>query len=411
MRLARPNQARYPSDATRSQLPDSFSATWAEVISLIGLLISGLAQAQDFSGYDLSWSKVAGGGGTSTNAGWEISGTIGQADAGVLAAGEWVVEGGFWFGALVTAGAPPPVVTLLGANPLTNECHAAFVDPGATVTATCPGGVSVLTNSTVNPNAVGVYSLSYVARDACRNSATNARVVYVVDTTPPAITCPADLFIVTTDPVGTNVSFTVTAADSCDGNPTAVSMPASGSFFPAGTNPVSCYAYDGSLNTNTCAFVVAVDRAPVAQTSLSFILLQDQALNLSWGQLLAVVSDADSDALSVNSADPSSTNGGMVTLASTNLTYQPAASYTGADLFRYMVSDGRGGVATNTVLVSVLPPAAVAPSVVYGPLVAAGQFVVRFAGVPGLTYTIEATEDLHSPIWTKMVNMTAPLLD
>src|SRR5208337_2831535 len=54
-----------------------------------------------------------------------------------------------------------PVVTLDGANPLTNECHAALVDPGATANDTCAGSLGVTTNSTVNPNAVGVYTIKY----------------------------------------------------------------------------------------------------------------------------------------------------------------------------------------------------------------------------------------------------------
>ena len=56
-----------------------------------------------------------------------------------------------------------PVMTLNGANPLTNECHAAFVDPGATASDTCAGSLAVTTNSTVNPNAVGVYTINYSA--------------------------------------------------------------------------------------------------------------------------------------------------------------------------------------------------------------------------------------------------------
>ena len=82
----------------------------------------------------------------------------------------------------------PPVITLNGANPLTNQCHAAFVDPGATASDTCAGSVGVTTNSTVNPNAVGVYTIKYIATDPSGNSATNTRTVYVVDTTPPVIT-------------------------------------------------------------------------------------------------------------------------------------------------------------------------------------------------------------------------------
>ena len=81
-----------------------------------------------------------------------------------------------------------PVITLNGANPLTNECHAAFVDPGATASDACAGSLGVTTNSTVNPNAVGVYTIKYSATDPSGNSATNTRTVYVVDTTAPVIT-------------------------------------------------------------------------------------------------------------------------------------------------------------------------------------------------------------------------------
>jgi len=263
----------------------------------------------------------------------------------------------------------------------------------------------------VDPNAVGVYSISYVATDACGKSATNARTVYVVDTTPPAITCPADLAIVTTDPLGTNASFTVTAADDCDASPTVVSEPASGSFFAAGTNTVNCYAYDSSLNTNTCSFLVMVDRAPVAQTNLSFYLLQEQPLFVSSAQCLAVVTDPDSDPLSVTDAGPTSTNGGTVALAAGTIEYHPAAGYAGMDSFSYIVGDGRGGLAANTVLVTVLSPEAVAPSLVYGPLLVGGQFVARYSGVPGFTYTIEATDDLVPSSWAKLINLTAPDTD
>src|SRR6266568_3024753 len=82
----------------------------------------------------------------------------------------------------------PPLVTILGANPLTNECHSALVDPGATATDACAGSRAVTTNSTVNANAPGVYQISYSSSDGNGNSATNTRTVYVVDTTPPVIT-------------------------------------------------------------------------------------------------------------------------------------------------------------------------------------------------------------------------------
>ena len=92
------------------------------------------------------------------------------------------------------------------------------------------------------------------AFDASGNATNSTNTVIVADTTPPAIVCPADISVVTTDPTGANVSFTVTATDNCDPSPTIISSPPSGSFFLAGTNTVTCYAYDVSGNTNTCSF-------------------------------------------------------------------------------------------------------------------------------------------------------------
>lgn len=58
--------------------------------------------------YSVNWSKVAGGGGTSTNGQYSVSGTIGQPDAGgPMTNGQYSVTGGFWTVAAVqTVGAP-----------------------------------------------------------------------------------------------------------------------------------------------------------------------------------------------------------------------------------------------------------------------------------------------------------------
>jgi hypothetical protein len=107
----------------------------------------------------------------------------------------------------------PPAVTLLGANPLTNECHTAFVDPGATANDACAGPLAVVTNSTVNPNATGTYTISYSASDPSGNASTNNRTVYVVDTTPPSLgSCPsAGPFLVNSG----SHTVTNTASDTC----------------------------------------------------------------------------------------------------------------------------------------------------------------------------------------------------
>ena len=50
--------------------------------------------------YGLDWFTVAGGGGTLSSASYTVSGTVGQADAGVLAGPVYTLTGGFWSGAL-----------------------------------------------------------------------------------------------------------------------------------------------------------------------------------------------------------------------------------------------------------------------------------------------------------------------
>ena len=51
------------------------------------------------SGLTLSWWTVDGGGGTwSTGEGYQLGGTAGQPDAGLLAGGGYTLGGGFWRG-------------------------------------------------------------------------------------------------------------------------------------------------------------------------------------------------------------------------------------------------------------------------------------------------------------------------
>jgi hypothetical protein len=59
-------------------------------------LIVSIATAQSGSGYDLSWSTIDGGGGSSNGGGYSLAGTIGQVDAGTLSGGGYTLNGGSW---------------------------------------------------------------------------------------------------------------------------------------------------------------------------------------------------------------------------------------------------------------------------------------------------------------------------
>ena len=71
--------------------------------SLLLLALSAHAQP-----YSIDWFKIAGGGGTSTGAVYQVTGTIGQHDAGgPMTGGSYSLTGGFWaLYAMQTPGAP-----------------------------------------------------------------------------------------------------------------------------------------------------------------------------------------------------------------------------------------------------------------------------------------------------------------
>jgi hypothetical protein len=77
----------------------------ARILCVLGLLL-GLAWAVQASspGPSLNWWTVDGGGWIfSSGAGFNLSGTAGQADAGVLTGGAYTLGGGFWQGGKVAS--------------------------------------------------------------------------------------------------------------------------------------------------------------------------------------------------------------------------------------------------------------------------------------------------------------------
>ena len=67
------------------------------IASVVFVGVGSSALAQSGGGYDLTWNKIAGGGATNTSGGgYELGGTIGQADAGKLSGGAYSLNGGFW---------------------------------------------------------------------------------------------------------------------------------------------------------------------------------------------------------------------------------------------------------------------------------------------------------------------------
>ena len=91
------------------------SKTWRLIVTLLALLaITISVRAQSYS---IDWYKIVGGGGTSTNGQYSLSGTIGQPDAsGAMSGGNYSLTGGFWsmISVVQTPGAPALYVSHSG---------------------------------------------------------------------------------------------------------------------------------------------------------------------------------------------------------------------------------------------------------------------------------------------------------
>jgi hypothetical protein len=290
---------------------------------------------------------------------------------------------------------------------MTVECHGAFTDLGASASDLCAGSLSVSVSGSVNPNSPGTYTLVYSATDPSGNTGTAARTVVVQDTTPPAITCSSNILIYTANASGTAVSFSPTATDLCSGTATVVCSPASGSLFPVGTTTVNCTATDASSNVAACSFTVTVilNQVPVAG-NITLGAVENHSRSLLIEKILAHAYDPDDNPLTLSAVSATSTNGGTVILGSTNVVYTPATNFVGNDLFTYTVSDGRGGSATGSVLVTVTSENDPTLNRIGGLTVTQNGVAISFAGIPGYSYTVERTSDLAT--WTTIGTFTVP---
>ena len=74
------------------------TSTMLIVLTLTSGLLTGSTSAQD---YEITWSTIDCGGGTSTGDDFALSGTIGQPDVGAIAGGDYKLFGGFWPGGTI----------------------------------------------------------------------------------------------------------------------------------------------------------------------------------------------------------------------------------------------------------------------------------------------------------------------
>lgn len=79
------------------------------LVPLLMVVLTTVALAQSGGGLDLTWSAVAGGGGTSAGGSFTLQGAIGQHDVArpSLRGGKLTMRSGFWAPPEAPAGIPP----------------------------------------------------------------------------------------------------------------------------------------------------------------------------------------------------------------------------------------------------------------------------------------------------------------
>ena len=116
--------------------------------------------------------------------------------------------------------------------------------------------------------------------------------------------------------------------------------------------------------------------------------------------------DPDGDAISFVSAGPSSAHGGTITTNATWVFYTPAAGFTNADSYPYVVSDSRGGTNGGTVTVNLSTNADLTPNYTLENL-GGGSVRLHFSAIPGRTYAVQFTDTQAPANWQALTTGTA----
>ncbi|WP_312016486.1 DUF4082 domain-containing protein [Bradyrhizobium liaoningense] len=126
--------------------------------------------------------------------------------------------------------------------------------------------------------------------------------------------------------------------------------------FPTTTFQSTNFWVDVMFNPSTA------NAAPVATNDTGPTVTQNTPMTITAASLIANDSDPNGDALTISGVS-AATNGTVVLNTqpnpqNNNITFTPAAGYTGPASFSYTISDGRGGSATANVSLTVVPPGA-----------------------------------------------------
>ena len=162
-----------------------------------------------------------------------------------------------------------PVITIIGANPMTIAAGSSYTELGATATDNVNGTItaSIVRSGSVNPLVVGTYTITYRVSDASGNDDVATRTVYVTDQTAPTVVFDTN----GNSTYAKNYSTTVTVSDMY-----GVVNPSTLKYLWTISNVAPLESAFGTLFTNGATIDTPLD---VTGSYYLWILAKDSALN------------------------------------------------------------------------------------------------------------------------------------
>jgi len=285
---------------------------------------------------------------------------------------------------------PPPALSLV-TGPGATTCGLMISD-GTLGTPAASDNCSFSVTRAGVPDAnvfpIGTTTITWTATDPSGNATSGTQTVTVTDNTPPVVTAPAAIDLMT-GPSATTCGLvvadaalgTATATDNCSATVTRTGVP-SGNLFPVGTTTLTYTATDGAGNTASATQTVTItDNTPPSITTANL----DAVTSAGVCGATVTLGTTATDNCSVSSLVGTRSDGAAI----------DASFPLGVTTITWVATDPAGNTksATQTVTVTNPTPTALVTSPASGALYAAGS-TITMSG----TFTDNAG-DLHTARW------------
>jgi len=179
------------------------------------------------------------------------------------------------------------------------------------------------------------------------------------------------------------------------------------------------YKNDGSLGAGSFTasadykqrggYIGQLNNAPVA-TNYTFTVVSNSTIKVPISALLSTAKDVDGDSISFVSVASTSAQNGTTGRSGIWVLYKPPAAFAGSDSITWVMQDSEGDQNTGTILAQVVAPPTQPDqptlnliSVTFDTAPNSTDATLRFASLPGFSYTVQYTDNLTQPVtWTTL---------